>query len=114
MRTRENQLTKKLSRRLLLVDDHPIMREGFARVIDHEPDLKVCGQSDNAAKALEDIAVLKPDLVIVDIALKGVNGIDPGETDCALHPETPSWCYRYRMKHFSPNALFARAPGAMS
>jgi DNA-binding NarL/FixJ family response regulator len=89
MRTRENQLTKKLSRRLLLVDDHPIMREGFARVINHEPDLKVCGQSDNAAKALEDIAVLKPDLVIVDIALKGVNGIDLVKRIAALHPETP-------------------------
>jgi DNA-binding NarL/FixJ family response regulator len=63
-------------RRLLLVDDHPIVREGFAQLINHEPDLEVCGLASNAAKALDDIAALKPDLVIVDISLEGTNGLE--------------------------------------
>jgi len=65
------------------------LREGFARVIDHEPDLKVCSQADNALKALKDIACLKPDLVIVDIALKGTNGIELLKRIKALYPEVP-------------------------
>jgi len=69
-------MSGKLRHRLLLVDDHPILREGFAHLIDREPTLKVCAQSDNAAQALDDIASQHPDLVIVEIALKGINGIE--------------------------------------
>jgi len=78
-----------MRRQVLLVDGHPILREGFARVIDQESDLKVCSQADNASKALKDIASLKPDLVIVDIALKGTNGIELLKRMKALHPEVP-------------------------
>jgi DNA-binding NarL/FixJ family response regulator len=67
---------KDQKRRLLLVDDHPIMREGFAQLINYEPDLQVCGQAGNAAKAMDAIAALKPDLVIVDISLEGGSGIE--------------------------------------
>jgi DNA-binding NarL/FixJ family response regulator len=76
-------------RRLLLVDDHPILREGFAGLINQEPDLKVCGQPDDSANALNDIAALKPDLVIVDIALKGINGIELIKRIKALDGELP-------------------------
>lgn len=55
--------------RIYLVEDHPITRRGLAEVINHEPDLQVCGQAENAAKGLVGIAVSKPDLVIVDLAL---------------------------------------------
>src|SRR5438067_9488994 len=67
---------KRDKHRLLLVDDHPVLREGFAQLISIEPDLQVCGQTGNSVRALYDIGELKPDLVILDIALKGCNGIE--------------------------------------
>lgn len=61
---------------ILLVDDHPILREGFAQLIDHEPDLQVCGQADNAPQAMTAVQAGKPDLAIVDISLQGADGIE--------------------------------------
>src|SRR5262245_15801610 len=82
-------LSKKLKRRLLLVDDHPVLREGFAYLIEREPSLKVCGQADNAGQALSEIAAQNPDLVIVEIALKGINGIELIKRIKVLHPHLP-------------------------
>jgi len=67
---------KKLKNTVLLVDDHPIVRQGLAELIDHEKDLSVCGMADDIHKALELVATLMPDLVVVDISLKGSNGIE--------------------------------------
>lgn len=64
------------AKKILLVDDHPMMREGLAQLIGHEPDLQVCGESGDANDALEKINSLKPDLVISDITLPGKNGIE--------------------------------------
>ncbi len=84
-----NDHGRRRCRQLLLVDDHPILREGFARLIDQEADLKVCGQADNATRALTAISTLKPDLVVVDIALKGMNGLELIKRIKALHSEVP-------------------------
>lgn len=62
--------------KILVVDDHPIIRQGLAQLINQEPDLFVCGDSDSAEQALEIIAKLQPDLIIVDISLKGINGLE--------------------------------------
>jgi DNA-binding NarL/FixJ family response regulator len=62
--------------RIVLVDDHPVLREGFAELINHEPDLHVCGQAATAASALEAIGTLNPDLAVVDISLSGASGIE--------------------------------------
>src|SRR5262245_36250870 len=61
---------------VFVVDDHPVFREGLARIINHEKDLVVCGEASDAADALRRVERLKPDLVIIDIALEGMNGID--------------------------------------
>jgi len=74
---------------LLLVDDQPILREGFARLIDQEADLKVCGQADSPTRALAAISTLKPDLVIVDIALKGMAGLELIKRIKAVHLDVP-------------------------
>jgi len=58
------------------VDDHPIVRHGLTEMINHEKDLMVCGTAEDLRKALEQITALKPDLVVVDISLKGSNGIE--------------------------------------
>jgi DNA-binding NarL/FixJ family response regulator len=61
---------------VFIVDDHPVFREGLARIINRENNLVVCGEASGAAEALRRLDRLKPDLVIVDIALEGMNGID--------------------------------------
>src|SRR5512141_530369 len=62
--------------RVFLVDDHPIVRRGFQLLLGLEPDLMVCGEADNSAVALQKILALKPDVVIVDLSLKGSSGLE--------------------------------------
>ena len=62
--------------RILIVDDHPAVREALAIRIDGQRDLEVCGEAADTADALRLVADLRPDLVVVDISLKTGNGID--------------------------------------
>ncbi|MGB2636790.1 MAG: response regulator transcription factor [Candidatus Acidiferrum sp.] len=62
--------------RVLLVDDHPIVRQGLALLIDREPDLSVCGEADGAHSAFHAITTLRPDIVVLDISLSGPDGLD--------------------------------------
>ncbi len=62
--------------RVLLVDDHPIVRQGLALLIDREPDLSVCGEAEGAHTAYHAIATLRPDIVVLDISLSGPDGLD--------------------------------------
>lgn len=62
--------------RVLLVDDHPIVRQGLALLIDREPDLAVCGEADGAHSAFHAITTLRPDMVVLDISLNGPDGLD--------------------------------------
>lgn len=62
--------------RVLLVDDHPIVRQGLALLIDREPDLCVCGEAEGAHTAFHAIQTLRPDLVVLDISLSGPDGLD--------------------------------------
>jgi len=70
----ESVQTKKC--RVLLVDDHPIVRQGLALLIDREGDLSVCGEADGAHSAFHAIETLRPDLVVLDISLSGPDGLD--------------------------------------
>jgi len=62
--------------RILVVDDHPIVRQGLSQLINQEADLTVCGQAEEATAALEAMTTLRPDFVIVDISLNGPDGLD--------------------------------------
>jgi len=64
------------SARILIVDDHPVVRQGLALLIGQQEDLSVCGEAEDAARAITAIEALKPDLVLVDVSLKGTDGID--------------------------------------
>ncbi|HHY85706.1 MAG TPA: response regulator transcription factor [Verrucomicrobia bacterium] len=75
--------------RILLVDDHAIVRFGMAQVINREPDLEVCGEEENASRALEAITALKPDLVIADISLKDSSGLELMRNIKAQYPRLP-------------------------
>ena len=67
---------KPTKRRILLVDDHPLVREGLAESINREIDLMVCAEADDRHEALEAIQRTKPDLVIADLALKTSSGME--------------------------------------
>jgi DNA-binding NarL/FixJ family response regulator len=62
--------------RVLLIDDHPIVRQGLALLIDREPDLSVCGEAEGARTGLHAVATLRPDIVVLDISLCGPDGLD--------------------------------------
>jgi DNA-binding NarL/FixJ family response regulator len=63
--------------KVLIVDDHPIIRQGLKELIDQEPDLAVCGEADNALDALKAVKTLQPDIAIVDISLnKDMSGLE--------------------------------------
>jgi DNA-binding NarL/FixJ family response regulator len=62
--------------KIYLVDDHPLMRKGIAMTLDLEMDFEVCGQAESAEEAISDIPAKKPDIVVVDISLPGMNGIE--------------------------------------
>ena len=67
---------RKNSSRILVVDDHPLFREGLVRVLNQEKDLEVCGEAADGSEALRRLTEGKPDLAIVDISLDGTNGIE--------------------------------------
>lgn len=62
--------------KVLIVDDHPVLRQGLKLLINQEKDLQVCGEAEDSRQALQVIKTLKPDLAIVDLSLKKASGID--------------------------------------
>jgi len=62
--------------RILIVDDHPMMRDGLAQLIGGQADMMVCGEAGDAGEALEKVRLLKPNLVLADITLPGRNGLE--------------------------------------
>ena len=73
-------------KKILIVDDHPMMREGLRGTINREPDLVVCGEAANANQALDAMPKLAPDLVLVDITMPGKSGLELVKDLKALHP----------------------------
>jgi DNA-binding NarL/FixJ family response regulator len=73
-------------KRLLVMDDHPMMREGLGQLINNEPDLMVCGEAGTGRDGLDLIGKLKPDLLLADISLPDKNGLEVIKDTQALHP----------------------------
>jgi DNA-binding NarL/FixJ family response regulator len=76
-------------KRVLIVDDHPIVRQGLRRLIEQEDDLAVCGEAETTRDAKTAIRELKPDIVIVDISLKQGDGIELVKDTRAHHQSLP-------------------------
>jgi DNA-binding NarL/FixJ family response regulator len=89
MTAKSAQESKSHQRRILLVDDHAIVREGLAEIINSKPDLEVCGQASAAGRALEAVSRLRPDLVVVDLSLQGGSGLELIKQIKKLHPHLP-------------------------
>jgi len=78
-----------IRRRVLIVDDHPIVRQGLKRMIDAEDDLEVCGEADSEPNARNAVRDLDPDIVIVDLSLQDGDGLELVRAVHAHHPEVP-------------------------
>ena len=74
--------------RLLIIDDHEMVREGLKAMLVAEPDFEIVGDAANAEQALELIERLHPDVVLLDIRLPGVSGIDLCSNVTSLYPQT--------------------------
>jgi DNA-binding NarL/FixJ family response regulator len=75
--TPERQLaTGSKKHQVFVVDDHPIVRQGLAQLINREADLAVCGEAGEASAALQAIAGARPDILIIDISLSGPDGLE--------------------------------------
>src|SRR5262245_13111027 len=74
---------------VFIVDDHPIVRQGLALLINREPDMAVCGDAEEANSALRSIAALNPDLVVVDLSLNGPDGLDLLKSIRSRDPDLP-------------------------
>ncbi|WP_432545340.1 response regulator [Kineococcus sp. SYSU DK004] len=73
---------------VLLVDDQPLLRTGLRLVIESEPDLRVVGEASDGAVALEQVAALAPEVVLMDVRMPGVDGIEATRRIVAEHPSS--------------------------
>jgi DNA-binding NarL/FixJ family response regulator len=76
-------------RRIMIVDDHPIVRQGLRRLIEAETDLEVCGEAETAREAKSLIRELQPDAVIVDVSLAQGDGLELVKDARAHYPSLP-------------------------
>jgi DNA-binding NarL/FixJ family response regulator len=90
MPARKAERTRQGKQAILIVDDHPMLRRGLTALIESEPDLAVCGEAATAEAALQAIRQSKPDLVIVDLALEGSDGLALVKKIKVQHPKTPA------------------------
>ena len=81
--------TNKDGNRILIVDGHPIVHKGLTYLINKIPNLIVCGEAKDANNALELIKTLKPDMIIIEISLKGLSGIELIERIRLQYPKLP-------------------------
>lgn len=101
--------------RILLVDDHPLLRQGIAMTIEAEADLSVAGQASDAEEALSVFDSIAPDLVITDISLPGMNGLELLKHLLTLHPTLPVLVVsRHDEELYAERAVRAGARGYVS
>jgi DNA-binding NarL/FixJ family response regulator len=81
--------TEATKKSVLLVDDHPLMRLGMSQLISGQPDLMVCGQAEDANQALQCVADMEPNIVVLDLTLKDSDGLEVLKNINALYPTVP-------------------------
>lgn len=84
-----NQSSATMKSRVLVVDDHPIVRQGLTLLINRESDLTVCGEAEDAHTAMQSLTATRPDILVVDISLNGPDGLDLLKNVRSRHPDLP-------------------------
>jgi DNA-binding NarL/FixJ family response regulator len=97
-------------KRVFIVDDHPLVRDGFTMAVNEEPDLQVCGEAGDAEQAMRLIPRRKPDIVLVDLSLPGMSGLELIEEIARDYPGLPLLVFS--MHNDPGNALRALRAGA--
>ena len=103
---------KKGKAKIMIVDDHPIMRRGLAELINIEKDMVVCAEAETSAEALDAIKIKKPDLLLVDLSLREENGLELVKNVKAHYPSVPMLVLSMHDESFyAERALRAGAKG---
>ncbi|HQY87685.1 MAG TPA: response regulator transcription factor, partial [Tepidisphaeraceae bacterium] len=110
--TKADRMSSSGIARILLVDDHPILRKGIGEVIASESGLEVCGEAGTLSDAYTAVGKLKPDMVIVDISLDGNNGVELMKELTYRWPDLPLLAYSMHDESiYAERALRAGAKG---
>ena len=109
-KTQTRERTQK--RTVFVVDDHPLLRQGLAMLINRESDLIVCGEAEEAPTALKALAAARPDILIADISLNGPDGLDLLKNLRILYPDLPVLILSMHDESiYAERAMRARANG---
>ncbi|HZZ14927.1 MAG TPA: response regulator transcription factor [Candidatus Sulfotelmatobacter sp.] len=82
-----------LLKRVLIVDDHLAMRRAVTRVLQSQPNIEVCGEAENGRIAIEEAERLKPDLIVLDLSMPIMNGLEAARVLRAMMPDVPILMY---------------------
>lgn len=98
--------------RVFIVDDHPLVRQGLAQIIESQDDLELCGEAEDSSTAMRGIEQTKPDAIIVDISLQGNNGLELIKNVKAIHEHVPILVFSMHDESiYAQRALRAGAKG---
>ena len=112
MAVRNRNKTGKAKKRVFLVDDHSVVREGIRALVDGEADMMVCGEASSAKEAMGALEEAKPNIVLVDISLEGIDGLELVRNIKAVRPELPALIlYAHEESRYAQRAIHAGAKG---
>ncbi|MBN11665.1 MAG: DNA-binding response regulator [Opitutaceae bacterium] len=78
-----------MTTRIYIVDDHPLVRHGLCQIVANEADMEICGEAEDSPAAIRGVGEANPDAIIVDISLKGANGLELIKNLKAIHEDIP-------------------------
>ena len=100
--------------RVIVVDDHPVVREGLKRVLEQDRNLEVCGEAGSGEEALQVAGLQHPDVALLDMRLPGLGGIDLLERFRQEFPTTKLICLTFYGEQYLAQALAAGASGYLT
>jgi DNA-binding NarL/FixJ family response regulator len=90
-----------MAKTILIVDDNSYMREALCELIECEPELQVCGEAENGKEAIEKACLLRPDLIVLDLTMPVMNGLEAASLLKQLMPEIPIIMYSASIDSFT-------------
>ena len=101
-----------MTTRIYIVDDHPLVRQGLSQIVASESDMEICGEAEDSPAAIRGVGEANPDAIIVDISLKGTNGLELIKNLKAIQEDIPILVFSMHDETiFAQRALRAGAKG---